>query len=111
MLILGLSTVNKTIHNGLFHPNPTHVDSFPAGCSGSHEGECGKSGSSSHKNDCDASCPVKIYSSGILSLDYFPNYFNTPFSKSDNNEYNIYSFISVDEERGYPVRGPPIVKA
>ena len=73
VLLLGLSTVNKTIHDGLFHPNfVTENNTIQSGCSGNHEGECKGNESSNHSQDCDASCPVNLFANGFLGLDYIP---------------------------------------
>ena len=108
VLLLGLSTVNKTIHDGLFHPNfVTENNTIQSGCSGNHEGECKGNESSNHSQDCDASCPVNIFANGVLALDYIPEIITkTPVKCEVVSEYLIAQF-SEEEKKSHLVRGPP----
>ena len=74
VILLGLSTVNQTIHDGLFHPNfATDTNPVPSGCTGHHEGECGKGESNKHSEECDSlSCPANVFANGVLAVDYTP---------------------------------------
>lgn len=109
IFILGLSTVNKTIHNGLFHSdfltgnNPTS-----SGCTGHHEGECDKSESTKHSKECDpTSCPVNIFNNGLLVLNYAPTTIAEPSIEYNFIHYLLISHHDAVKKRSHLVRGPP----
>ena len=111
VILLGLSTVNKTIHDRLFHPNlVTENNTNSSQCSGNHEGACNSNETKSHSQGCDASCPVNIFSNGVLALDYISE---IPIHISAIcrvvSEHPISHFIK-EEKKSHLVRGPPMVK-
>lgn len=106
---LSLSTVSKTIHDGLFHPdlvtdnNPTN-----SGCTGPHEGACDGGESSKHTEDCESlSCPVNVFSHGALALDYVPVLNSIPATRSKSLSENLISYHYEEEKKSHLVRGPP----
>ena len=111
VFILGLSTVNKTIHDSLFHPNfVTENHTTPSGCSANHQGECEGNQTSSHSQDCDASCPVNLFANGVLGLDYIPQIITqTPVKREIISEFFI-SYTSEEKKKSHLVRGPPAKK-
>ena len=111
VILLGLSTVNQTIHDSLFHPNfVTENQTTPYGCSANHQGECEGNQTSSHSQDCDASCPVNLFANGFLGLDYIPQIITqTPVKREIVLQYLISQF-SEEEKKSHLVRGPPAEK-
>ena len=109
VFLLGLSTVNKTVHNGLFHSNfLTENNPTSNGCTGHHEGECGKSESTKHTNECDpTSCPVNVFNNGLLVLDYAPTIISEPSIGYNFLQYLINSHHNEIKKRSHLVRGPP----
>lgn len=107
VIILGLSTVSKTIHDGLFHANfATEANTVPTGCSGNHEGACQSGESNSSSQNCDASCPVNIFDSGILAFDFIPQVTTKTHTQSEVVLRYIIKKYS-EEKNGNLVRGPP----
>lgn len=109
VIALGLSTVNKTIHDGLFHPNfVTDNNPTPSGCTGHHEGECDHGQSNKHSEGCDSlSCPVNIFSNGVLALDFAPAQIAKPSIKGEFITEHLISHHSEKEKKSHLVRGPP----
>ena len=108
VFILGLSSVNKTIHNRIFHPNfSTEYNTASSGCSGSHEGGCKTSGTQSNPQNCDASCPVNVFANGILALDYIPEITPQILSNSEVAIKYLITNLIEDEKNSNLVRGPP----
>ena len=107
VILLSLSTVNRTIHDGLFHSNfATETNTIPGGCSENHEGACQSSGSNSPSQDCDASCPVNVFDNGILAFDFIPHITTKTFIHSEVVlGYLIEEFR--EEKNDNLVRGPP----
>ena len=107
--MLGLSTVSKTLHNVLFHPNSlTEISPLSSGCTGHHEGECGKGESTKHTEECDSnSCPVNVFNNGLLVLDYASALFAKPSVESDLISFLLISHHDEDKKRSHLVRGPP----
>tara|TARA_B100001093_G_scaffold147540_1_gene140262 strand:+ start:1065 stop:1457 length:393 start_codon:yes stop_codon:yes gene_type:complete len=109
IFILGLSTVNKTIHNGLFHSDfLTENNPASSGCTGHHEGECDKGESTKHTKECDStSCPVNVFNSGLLALKSVP-----ALTFEQAIEYNFIEYLLIShhdevKKRSHLVRGPP----
>ena len=111
IILLSLSTVNKTIHDGLFHQNlVTENNTNSSKCSGNHEGVCNSNETNSHSQSCDASCPVNIFSNGVLTLDYIPEIrIHTPAQRGVVTDHSISHFIK-EVKKSHLVRGPPIGK-
>lgn len=108
VFLLGLSTVNRTIHDGLFHPNfITENNTISPGCSVSHEGDCTDNKSNSHTQECDASCPVNIFSNGVLALDQVSEILAKTSIKSEIVSEYLISQFSAGEKKTYFARGPP----
>ena len=109
VFLLGLSTVNKTIHNILFHSNSlTEISPHSSGCTGHHEGECGKGESTKHTEECDSiSCPVNVFNNGLLALDYAPALSTEPSVDRDLISFLLISHHDEDKKRSHLVRGPP----
>ena len=108
VFILGLSTVSKTIHNGLFHPEFSSNSSSHKGCSNHDSGPCRGDNPSQDSSSCDSSCPVNIFSSGILSLEYLEV---PPTRSTHQSEYISFFFTSVtpyNHKRSLFARGPPL---
>ena len=109
VFVLGLSTVNKTIHNGLFHSDfLTENNPTSSGCTSHHEGECDKGESSKQTEECDSpSCPVNIFTNGLLALDYAPeSIVKSSIDREIVTEFLI-SHHSEEEKKSHLVRGPP----
>ena len=111
VILLSLSSVNKTIHDGLFHSNfVTENDTNSSQCSGNHEGACNGNKTTSHSESCDASCPVNIFSNGVLALDHSPEIrIHTSANLGVVTDNSISYFIK-EEKKSHLVRGPPIGK-
>ena len=109
IFILGLSTVNKTIHNGLFHSNLlTENNPTPSGCTGYHEGECNKGESNKHTDECDStSCPVNIFNNGLLALKSVPASIVKQAIEYKFITESIISHHVEEEKKSHYVRGPP----
>ena len=109
VILLGLSTVNKTIHDGLFHSNfATDTNPVPSSCTGHHEGECGKGESNKHSEECDSlSCPVNVFANGFLALDYIPEVTTKTSAKGEIVLEHLISHHSEEEKKSHLVRGPP----
>ena len=107
VIILGLSTVNRTIHDGLFHSNfVSETNTIPTGCSGNHQGECPSGESNSSSQDCDASCPVNVFENGVLAFDFIPQITTKTYIQSEVVlRYLIAEFS--EEKSGNLARGPP----
>ena len=111
VFILGLSTVNKTIHDSLFHPNfVTENHTTPSGCSANHQGECEGNQTSSHSQDCDASCPVNLFANGVLALAYAPEVTLTSYVENEIISEFFISYTSEEKKKSHLVRGPPAKK-
>ena len=109
VILLGLSTVNKTIHDGLFHPNfATENDPFPSGCTGHHEGECGKGESNKDSEECNSlSCPANVFANGVIALDYTPEITTKTPVQCEIVLEHLISHHSKEEKKSNLVRGPP----
>lgn len=112
VFVLGLSTVNKTIHDGLFHPNfLTENYPTPSGCTGHHDGACQTEESSQDTEGCDSpSCPVNIFSNGVLALAFVPEISLTSLIEDGITFQNCISHYSEEEKKSHHVRGPPAKK-
>ena len=107
VILLSLSTVNRTIHDGLFHSNfATETGTIPDGCSGNHEGPCQSGESNSQSQGCDASCPVNVFENGILAFDFIPQITTKTYIQSEVVKSYLIAEFS-EEENGNLVRGPP----
>lgn len=107
VVVLDLSTVNKTIHDGLFHPNFSGTNPIHSGCSGHNEGACNGAESNNNSKGCDASCPVNIFSSGVLALDYAPEILSSPHIRCVSISEPFTSHVCKKEKKSHLVRGPP----
>ena len=107
VILLGISTVNTTIHDGLFHSNfTTETNTIPDGCSGNHEGACQSGESNSPSQDCNASCPVNVFESGILAFDFIPQIITKTYIQSEVVlNYLVAEFSEI--KNGNLARGPP----
>jgi hypothetical protein len=112
VFILGLSTVNKTIHDGLFHPNfLTESSPTPSGCTSHHDGGCQTGESNNDTENCDSlSCPVTIFSNGVLALAYAPEVTLTSYVENEIISELFISYTSEKKKKSHLVRGPPAKK-
>ena len=113
ILLLGLANVNKTIHDGLFHYESSSNSSSHQGCP-SHQGCSSNENDTSRGEDpyqdtngCDSSCPVNIFSSGVLSLEYFEDLLTISSSLTKGINVFVISHICDNIKKSNLVRGPP----
>ena len=111
VFLLGLSAVNQSIHDGLFHSNfATENNTIPIGCSGNHDGACKSNQTNGQSKNCDASCPVNVFSNGVLDFDYIAEITTKTFIQIEVvSRYLALAYIS-EKENANLVRGPPIEK-
>jgi hypothetical protein len=109
VFILGLSTVNKTIHDGLFHPNfLTEISPTASSCTSHHVGGCHTGESNNDTENCDSlSCPVNIFSNGVLALAYVPEVTLTSYVENEIISEFFISYTSEKKKKSHLVRGPP----
>lgn len=118
VFVLSLSTVSKTIHDSLFHADTllSHHETLDSGCSGHHEGECDEGESKNqtegeshnHSETCESlSCPVNLFSQGVITLEYSPVINATPVERCGNISEYFISHHTEEEKKSHLVRGPP----
>ena len=114
ILLLGISTVSKTIHDRLFHFDSSSTSNSHLGCpnhqgcSSDHNETSRGEDHNQHSNGCDSSCPVNIFSSGILFLEYIEKNSTRSSFQSESISFILTSLTCLSEKKSHPVRGPPL---